>query len=237
MIDQMRRVLQKNKHFFYPMAILFTIGLLPLLLYDKVTLLIMIKKWHHPIIDVFTCMITHIGNGLSYLCFAVAIMLSGMSCRRVMTIMGSFACMSFIVQILLKHMFFAHILRPIEVIPVDQLHIVHNVKLERGYSFPSGHAATIFVLISVIQLLSGNKSHLYSYLRLLLAIAVAYSRVYLCQHFYIDVYIGAWVGTLSASIVYLFMEYCHHKQLYNWLDYSIYDLVHNNHRRRNIPNH
>jgi membrane-associated phospholipid phosphatase len=48
----------------------------------------------------------------------------------------------------------------------------------------------------------GKKSAWFSVLLLFVAAVVAYARVYLCQHFYKDIYVGAWVGTWATTLVY-----------------------------------
>ncbi|TSJ80771.1 phosphatase PAP2 family protein [Cardinium endosymbiont of Dermatophagoides farinae] len=130
--------------------------------------------------------------------------------------------MSIVVQ-LLKRVFFSCMLRPIALLPIDaSLYLVDGVRLLRDLSFPSGHAATIFVLISVVQLLSRSKKKSYTVILLGLALMVAYSRIYLCQHFYIDVYAGAWIGIISALVVYSCSLYFRGP---DWLDHSIYFLL------------
>jgi len=69
-------------------------------------------------------------------------------------------------------------------------------------SLPSGHAATIFTALCFMHLLVTQKSLWFCGLSLLGAVVVAYTRVYLCQHFYQDIYVGAWVGTLTTTLVY-----------------------------------
>jgi membrane-associated phospholipid phosphatase len=44
----------------------------------------------------------------------------------------------------------------------------------------------------------------------ILAMGVGYSRVYLMQHFPIDVAVGAGIGFLSSALVYYFMLYKSH---------------------------
>jgi membrane-associated phospholipid phosphatase len=70
-------------------------------------------------------------------------------------------------------------------------------------SFPSGHTTTAFAMASTIAFNIPNKS--VPYLLLLLAIGVGYSRVYLGQHFFIDILGGAILGwTCSLFTEYLF---------------------------------
>ncbi|WP_250237922.1 phosphatase PAP2 family protein [Cardinium endosymbiont of Oedothorax gibbosus] len=173
-------------------------------------------------VDCIAPYLTWLGDGVTYICLLWMVALLCASCRKIIIMGGSFVCMSIVVQ-LLKRAFFMHRLRPIALLPVgESLHLVEGVPLLRDLSFPSGHSATIFLLISVIQLLSESKNKIYSVILLGLALTVAYSRMYLCQHFYTDVYVGAWIGTVAAVIVYIALA---HLNGPDWLDRSIYCLI------------
>ncbi len=75
-----------------------------------------------------------------------------------------------------------------------------------GYdTFPSGHTATAFAIATLFAL-TFNKHYLVSFLLFIGATLVAFSRVYLMQHFFVDVYIGAIIGVLSALIVHKIFE-------------------------------
>jgi len=63
-------------------------------------------------------------------------------------------------------------------------------------SFPSGHTVTAFSAAVVLSYVSVNKR--YGFIFLLLAIGVAYSRMYLSQHFFEDVTAGSILGTFST---------------------------------------
>lgn len=221
-ITAIRVIWYENKLFFYLLTALLIIGIFPLFVLDKVSFLILLKQGHHPVADCIAPYLTWLGDGVTYICLLWMVALLRASCRKIIIMGGSFICMSIVVQ-LLKRVFFMHKLRPIALLPVgESLHLVDGVPLLRDLSFPSGHSATIFLLISVIQLLSKSKNKIYSVILLGLALMVAYSRIYLCQHFYTDVYIGAWIGTIAAVVVYIVAT---HLNGPDWLDRSIYGLL------------
>ena len=66
-------------------------------------------------------------------------------------------------------------------------------------SFPSGHSTSAFSVFLLLTILSSKKS--WGYFLLLLAVATAYSRVYLAQHFVEDVYAGSLLGTILTLVV------------------------------------
>ena len=71
-------------------------------------------------------------------------------------------------------------------------------------SFPSGHTATAFGTALLLSVFTKNKK--YSLLYLFAALLVAYSRIYLGQHFLQDVLAGALIGVPVALIVYFVFD-------------------------------
>lgn len=86
------------------------------------------------------------------------------------------------------------------------LHFIDGVNLANNSSFPSGHTATAFAIATVVVLMISNKK---GQLFIVLAAAlVGYSRIYLAQHFLLDVIIGAIIGCTSGVMaVYLAMNF------------------------------
>ncbi|MBX9890074.1 MAG: phosphatase PAP2 family protein [Amoebophilaceae bacterium] len=258
---------RENKHFGFLIFVLFSVGLLPLLLWDRVAFFLMIKQWNHPIVDGIAPYITHLGNGATYLFWVFILVLDLLyyaihranlclellpndptrltyavltgsiapqgskankksiglpptKAEKVLIWGSSFGCMFIVVQFL-KRVVFPYVVRPMELLSREEVHVVDGVKLFTELSFPSGHAGTIFTMITVIQLLQPKKSWFRTIGLALLACVVAYSRIYLCHHFYTDVYFGALIGTVAACIGYHLSTYfC----LAYWLDRSIYFL-------------
>jgi membrane-associated phospholipid phosphatase len=87
----------------------------------------------------------------------------------------------------------------------DELH-VHTVPwLDNLYetSFPSGHTLGAFGFFMILSLYMPSSLKPISILFFLLAIACGYSRLYLGQHFFADVYAGSIVGTLLSVGLYM----------------------------------
>ena len=70
-------------------------------------------------------------------------------------------------------------------------------------SFPSGHATTSFAVFISLALLS--KSQFNKICCLALAVLGAFSRVYLSQHWLIDVTIGSLIGLGFSLLMYIFI--------------------------------
>lgn len=107
---------------------------------------------------------------------------------------------------LLKRLVFPSALRPAGAIDNDLLYFVPGVDVHTNYSFPSGHTATAFCFAILLALLV--RKRIVFYVLIALALIVAYSRIYLLQHFFIDVVGGALIGTMIAFATwYLFETY------------------------------
>lgn len=109
-----------------------------------------------------------------------------------------------IVCSIMKKLIFPSMLRPTGVIDNDLLHFVPGVDVHMNHSFPSGHTATAFCFAILLALLLRRKSVFF--VMVAFAVAVAYSRVYLLQHFLIDVTAGAFIGTMIAMLCWYSFE-------------------------------
>jgi len=98
-----------------------------------------------------------------------------------------------------KRVLFYDAPRPSAIIDNELLHFVSEVDVHKFHSFPSGHTATIFCFAVLLSLLVRNRFATFSFL--LIALMVGYSRIYLLQHFLIDVTAGALIGVVSAFMV------------------------------------
>ena len=78
------------------------------------------------------------------------------------------------------------------------LNFVPGVEIYKYNSFPSGHTAAAFALFFMMSLLVKDKR--LSLVFFLVATLVGFSRVYLLQHFLIDVYFGAMLGVVVAVV-------------------------------------
>ena len=80
--------------------------------------------------------------------------------------------------------------------PGQYMFFMDGVSLSNNSSFPSGHTATAFAIATVLILFIKNRQ--WQLPVLLSAVMVGYSRIYLAQHFLIDVLVGALIGSLSG---------------------------------------
>lgn len=86
-----------------------------------------------------------------------------------------------------------------EFYPEILLPVVPGFDLMTYNSFPSGHTVNAFALFFCIALITKNKWN--KLLCFVIAALVGYSRIYLSQHFAIDVLPGSLIGIISAWMV------------------------------------
>jgi membrane-associated phospholipid phosphatase len=75
---------------------------------------------------------------------------------------------------------------------------IEDVEYYSSNAFPSGHTATAFTIALILSIFLTDKR--WSIVFILLAIGVGISRIYLMQHFFVDVYFGAIFGVISALL-------------------------------------
>ena len=111
----------------------------------------------------------------------------------------------------IKHI--VHAPRPLtwfaEHMPDQTLPLVDGIRMNLWLSFPSGHTATFFALffsLSVICCAENIKGkNILSFLCFLCATFGAYTRIYLSQHFALDIFAGILIATLSTILLYYFL--------------------------------
>lgn len=115
----------------------------------------------------------------------------------------SYAMSTLVVQVL-KHLVFSSALRPISYFKSSLInwHLVEGLTINEFNSFPSGHTNAAWWMYFWLAFLL--PSNMLGFLMGLLAFGVAYSRVYLFQHFPIDTLFGAFFGFSSSMIAYYF---------------------------------
>jgi membrane-associated phospholipid phosphatase len=95
--------------------------------------------------------------------------------------------------------------RPVDVLATEgmlpHINLVQGIELQSGFtSFPSGHSISAFALAGIMIMLF-RPAPWVAALLLLIATLAGVSRVYLVQHFWADVYAGAFIGTIIAAVI------------------------------------
>lgn len=90
---------------------------------------------------------------------------------------------------------------------LDQIALPQGYDLYQGLtSFPSGHTMSAFALFGLVALTISGRNFS-GFCLFIIAFFIGFSRIYLFQHFFSDVFLGASLGFLIA----IFLKYALHK--------------------------
>lgn len=196
--NKLSQVLLENKAFFVSLLFIWVAVGIVLLVLDHGDEFYYFDEIHCPFLDFFFRYNTYLADGL-----VQAILLLPLLFLRI-RIYGLFV---------LAHLSsgaFVQIIKRIFAMPrpsaffsnVHFFNTVEGVALYSKHSFPSGHTASIFALITLFALLS--KSRVAQFALIVLGIVIAFSRMYLLQHFLLDVYFGSMIGTAFSTVIYAY---------------------------------
>jgi len=147
--------------------------------------------------DFFFEYFTNMGDGLVWIAWLIALFVAN---RKYLfpLIISAFIFTTIFTQV------FKYVILPDEARPStaiadqSQIHYVEGVTIHSINSFPSGHTATAFTFVLLIALTIKRRDVLA--LAFIVALLVGYSRIYLGQHFPLDVGGGIIVAILSVSL-------------------------------------
>jgi membrane-associated phospholipid phosphatase len=192
------KVLKNNLFFLIPYLIILLSGGFILAAYSKSDIHIWLNSHNSVFFDQVFSHVTFLGDGLFVICMAVLLLFY--SLRSSVFLMTAYLSTGLIVQIL-KRIVFADYQRPVKYFhDTVQLHLVDGLRLLNGHSFPSGHSASAFALFLSLAIFSRNR--FVKVICFILACTVAYSRVYLSQHFLVDIMAGSLIGVIGTIALY-----------------------------------
>lgn len=194
------RLVRANWPFLLPYSmLLFGLGVSQIL-YRQGIILLEINRYYSSGADLFFKYFTYLGDGV--FCVVVGVLLLFWSRPKGALVIASYAISGIFAQ-LIKNFGFPKEPRPAEYFSgmIQSLHTVTGVELSHWNSFPSGHTTSAFALFAMLAIWA--KSPLLKFLCLGVAVLVAFSRMYLLQHFLVDVYAGSILGTLTAWVLIL----------------------------------
>lgn len=168
-------------------------------------------------LDVLFVYGTKLGEPIGFILAGVGLLFVGLRYVVVLPLVG----FSTTVASYFSKSFFAHP-RPLAYFEQlglsEQLLFVEGVKVHSGAtSFPSGHTMAGFALFAFLAFCLPQKKT-GGFLLFLLALVVGLSRIYLVQHFFKDVYLGAAMGVVLAMLWYALAQALPNAK---WLNYRI----------------
>jgi len=193
--------ISKSGFFIYYLFLL--AGIFLLFLFEKGDILLWINKNHCTFQDWFFKYWTYLGDGLAFVVLII-FFISIRKYRAIKMIILAIISQTIVIQGL-KRVIFSDAVRPkLFFENFSELHQVAGVDIHSYGSFPSGHTATAFTIAVILALIIRNKYT--TALLMIAAILVGISRIYLLQHFFIDVYFGSLIGFLNGIIIYSWLE-------------------------------
>lgn len=106
---------------------------------------------------------------------------------------------------------------------LNNLHFVEGVSIYSDYSFPSGHTTAAFSMMFFLSLITPNK-----FAKVFLAVFAAFmglSRIYLVQHFLIDIIAGSIIGISVTLIIYRLILVQEKIVLSKWYNFSLIEKI------------
>ena len=202
--------MNQAKHIFpflVPTLVLALILAVVLLIVPKAELHLALCQPHTPFLDTSIPFFTNLVDWLPYLIVVLLLFYrAGWA-----TFLASNLLLSTLIVQPIKHL--VHAPRPLtwfaENCPDISLPLVEGVRMNHWLSFPSGHTTTFFALffcVSIILCAENVKGkNILSFLCFLCAAFGAYTRIYLSQHFTLDIFAGILIAVFSTLVLYYFL--------------------------------
>jgi len=174
---------------------------------------VLINGLHNPVLDSVFSSVTRLGEGWIFIPILVLSLF-----RRFAYSIGCLAVAAGhgILSSIIKRLIFPNTMRPVGVVDNELLYFVPGVEVHTHFSFPSGHTATIFCAAVFASLLF--RSRPVAIVLMFVAMLVGLSRVYLLQHFMLDVAGGALVGSTVSLAAWYFIE---RSEVPQWMNKSL----------------
>ena len=193
--------------FLVPTLVLALVLGIALLIIPKAELHLALCQPHTTGLDTIVPIITNLVDWLPYLCVILLLF------YRVgwATFLASNLLLSTVIVQPIKHIVCAP--RPLtwftENMPDVTLPLVEGVRMNHWLSFPSGHTTTFFVLFYSLSIIlcaeNVTGKMILSFLCFLCASFGAYTRIYLSQHFALDIFAGILIAVFSTLSLYFFL--------------------------------
>lgn len=174
------------------------VGLAAVATSDRLALHAAINCCHAHVLDRFFAAFTHLADGLVPALLALIILVT--RDLRSFLMMGLSSGLSAIITQSLKRGPFAHEGRPsTHREALGAMDWVEGIDLHVATTFPSGHSTAAFSMCLALAVVLGRRH--WAIPLAIVAGLLAFSRVYLSQHFTEDIIAGSLIGTLTAVAV------------------------------------
>ncbi|MDB5256704.1 MAG: rane-associated phospholipid phosphatase [Chitinophagaceae bacterium] len=196
----MIELIKRNKLFYLLTGLFWLACIVVLLTADKGTPLLFINRYHDTLLDYFFVAMTYFGDGLFSAVFLIGILLL-VNIRKAIVVTITFLSLVLVIQAL-KFTF----LEPRPFIYFQETQGVYYIpwlEIHKFNSFPSGHTAQAFCFALCVCFYAEKK---YTVFLFLLAAFTGLSRMYLLQHFPVDVFVGSLVAVAWTTLIFPLLE-------------------------------
>ena len=195
-LNNILKTIKQHKPFLLLYGLLLLCGVFILLFFNKPEIILYLNQNNSIITDVLFTYITLLGEAPIVIFTLVLVLIKDRA--NFLKIALTLGVMGTLLYSFKFHIFEDN-MRPRGFINNDALlHFIQGVEMHFKHSFPSGHTSTAFLCFFILSSYTRNKMVIL--LCLLLAAGVAYSRMYLGQHFFEDVFTGSIVGVVIGIL-------------------------------------
>lgn len=194
----MKQIIKDNRWFLWPYVLFLVAANSIMNVTDKGDAFLFINAHHSPFWDQFFRFATYLGDGT----FAAVVMLLVLLFYSARSgVIGGISLIGISATVQpLKRLVFTDSPRPKNFFTDVDLHFVEQVNVHGNHAMPSGHTAAGFALFMSLSIIFAPRNKALALLFFILALIVGYSRLYLAQHFLVDVYYGSLIGVLLPLI-------------------------------------
>jgi membrane-associated phospholipid phosphatase len=174
------------------------VGLFLLSRYDSTYLFVLVNQHHSPILDQWIQVLNKMGEAW-IIATVLFVLLLFKPFRTVWYVLMSIAAT--ILPSLMTQLIKLYYEAPRPLTVYHQQSWVHHLSdwpYLYHHSFPSGHTTGAFSFFCLLSCLLSSSYRFWAFLFFLLALSVAYARLYMAAHFFIDVYVGSIIGTFIS---------------------------------------
>lgn len=194
--------LRNTSSFYIPYLALLCLAIVFYFYQEHGDFVLWLNSLHNPIWDFFFKYWTYTGHGVFFTIIAIGLIFLNKRFGLVLSLIGITIGG---ITAFFKEVLFDEAPRPRIFFEGQKLlDFVDGVNVLSFHSFPSGHAMGVFGLATFFSLMLQNNK--YSMLLLTGASFTAISRIYLAQHFLIDIMAGSLAGVIISTAFYMSFE-------------------------------
>jgi membrane-associated phospholipid phosphatase len=198
-----KEIIKNNAAFLVPYLLFLIAGALLIATHTKESLHLFFNSHYNPLADTVFTRLTNLGDGITVMILSIALLFVRYKYSILLIVSSSIAG---IITQFLKRTLFDDVVRPQKFFESlsSRLRLVPEIEIHLNNSFPSGHGTTAFATCLTLALIAKNKY--VKFLMFGIALSIGYSRIYLSQHFFNDVYAGSLIGVGITLVTYYFMH-------------------------------